>query len=499
MRKIMRDASLECEEGSSSERQFRVAKQNALNKKDKSSAGGIDPRAVSICAAINKNRDWFTTSSCSGRCFVWQGVGIKATDQFSRDRVSHDLVHSAYFLEGAHAPLGESATEGALWLRFEPFILHVRCRTMAAAHLLCRCARTAFKNVGIALSEHSGVATVSVVGDECLETALRGPRGTRFVETEDVEWLVDVVNEKHLRNWEKTKKFEEAVESALIERPPRRSLRFDLVGDVAVVRAHAATDEDLFESILDKNIRVVCAQETSLDGPQRAGGLVVKAGRHRSPLLTTHVESGVAFVIDLDNVFFCPRMSQERSRICDLVKPGERVLALFAGCGPEALSISALTRCAEVVAVENNPVAVRCCKRGLQILQRRNPPRASVLRVYEADARDHGSYSERGRPFDRILAPRPKTDDGLDFLTIILDHLVSSSTILHWTDFATDSEIPECRRTRDFVAGQCKQRGFSCETLYSGKAGPSVATRQYRVTVDFLITLPRTTTTITAQ
>lgn len=479
-----------------SEREFRVAKQNALGKKDKSSAGGIDPRAVSICAAINKNRDWFTTSSCSGRCYVWRGVGIKATDQFSRGRVSHELIDAAYFLEEkegldfAAAPLSprDCSSGGALWLRFEPFILHVRCRTMAAAHVLCRCARSAFKNVGVAPSERGGVATVAIVGDECLETALRGPRGTRLIEEEDVGWLVDVVNEKHARNWEKTEKFREAVELALRERPTRRSLRFDVVGDVAIVRSSEEID---FESLLDKKVRVVCAASSSLSGSERAGGLVVKAGGPRSPLVTTHIESGVAFVVDLDNVFFCPRMAPERTRACEAVKPGERVLALFAGCGPEALSIAARTHCAKVVAVENNPVAVRCCERGIQALRRRNPTRAAVVDLVEADAKDYRSYYDEGdEAFDRILAPRPKTDDGLDFLEAVLDLVVNSATkntVLHWTDFASDAELPECSRTKQFVADQCARRGLDCRTLYAGKAGPSVAARQYRVTVDFLI------------
>ena len=105
--------------------QFLTRKTLILSKRDKSSAGRIDPRAITICSAINSRSEYYTTSSCSGRCFLYVGDGIKscysqppeaATDEkgaegasaaeaanklgfFKRYRVSHERIDhpSRYF------------------------------------------------------------------------------------------------------------------------------------------------------------------------------------------------------------------------------------------------------------------------------------------------------------------------------------------------------------------------------------------------------------------
>ena len=80
---------------------FQQRKLNCLSKRDKSSAGRIDPRAVQICHSINALEDYYTLSSCAGRCFLYRGKGIKNTIDFERFRVNHDLCKSNLVLLGA--------------------------------------------------------------------------------------------------------------------------------------------------------------------------------------------------------------------------------------------------------------------------------------------------------------------------------------------------------------------------------------------------------------
>ncbi|KAJ8599342.1 hypothetical protein CTAYLR_005345 [Chrysophaeum taylorii] len=468
------------EGGGQREKAFARAKESALGKRDKSGAGAIDPRAVSVCAAINSNPAWYTTSSCAGRCFVWRGVGGKATEEFARGRVSHELIDLAYLTgdkpeeaDGFRsAPLGG---ESGVWLRYEPFIVHVRCRTGRAARKLVRCARSVFKNVGLQGD------VVAVVGDEGLEMPLVAPSGASLAA--DAAWLVEVVNEKHQRNWAKIERFERAI---LAEPRDERTPRFDVIGDVAVARTDDSADRVLASN---KKIRVVAVAAERLHGDERAPAapLRIVAGARRSPLVTTHVEAGVRIIVDLDATFFSPRMALERTRICKSVKPGERVLSLFAGCGPEALGIAARTRCASVRAVELAPVAARCCRRGLDALRRAAPDRAAVLTVVEADVlEDLATLRAEQRRFDRILAPRPKhpvdgdvaDGRGRDVLDALFHVADPAGAVVHWTDFAADWELPTCARTRAFLAHACADHELECDVLYSGRAGPSVAKRQ---------------------
>ena len=523
-------------------RAFTQAKQQALTKHDKSSATSFDARVVGLCAAANDSPYVFTTSSCSGRHLLWRGEGVKATQSFARGRVSHDRADAAYFLDHdandqapfRKAPLDAAPdSEGALWLRYEPLILHARCADAEAAQAFMRAARTVFKNVGLqsAAFETDG-ACVAVVGDEGLDMPLRSPDGEALFGVQHVPWLVATLNEKHERNWAKTARFEAALRAVLEELAadrahgdddddalkPRRA-RYDVVGDVAVLRRPVLPDEDaaaLAARVLGSNgkLRVVVAPPAGaqLAGAHRspATALVCLGGRDRRPLVTTHNEHGVSVVVDLNACFFTPRLATERLRVARAVARDERVLCLFAGCGAEALIIAATTACSKVACVEVNPVATRCLERSVQTLRRsKGDAAADRVEVVCADVLDDlAARARRGETFDRVLAPRPKgkrdgdrvdgaaaDDDGADggggpdgirFLEAILP-VLTPTAVVHWTDFAADHELPACERTRTFLTEACARLvGAPCHVLHSAKAGSSsVAARQYRVTVDF--------------
>ncbi len=66
---------------------FQSRKTTCLSKRDRSSAGRIDPKAVDICAAINARDEYYTTSSCAGRSFLYCGDGIKAHHHFASNKI----------------------------------------------------------------------------------------------------------------------------------------------------------------------------------------------------------------------------------------------------------------------------------------------------------------------------------------------------------------------------------------------------------------------------
>lgn len=319
---------------------FAHAKDQCLNHKpDKSSAGRIDAHAMEICSMINAREHFYTTSSCSGRCFLYTGLGIKSTDTFQRFRVTHELIPKddddavqRYFnLETLHSdptggcgddifrpPVEPSAVEEALlasssdndnndkkqqqdvWLRFEPFILHVACRSLAAALALMTAARPAFKNVGLTSwkqettraattsattsnknndNQHVEKYIVAIWGDEGLDMPLCMPNGCPLVPsaatttadsssstneesssssaTALTSWLAQLVNERQNRNWSKIARFVQAVREMEIpvddddddnldpndsSGPSRVVPRsFDVIGDVALIHKTKTT------------------------------------------------------------------------------------------------------------------------------------------------------------------------------------------------------------------------------------------------------------------
>ncbi|ELZ91646.1 hypothetical protein C440_15069 [Haloferax mucosum ATCC BAA-1512] len=71
---------------------------------------------------------------------------------------------------------------------------------------------------------------------------------------------------------------------------------------------------------------------------------------------TVHREYGHEFHLDIDTVYFSPRLATERHRIVEQIHPDERVFDMFAGVGPFAIPAAAAG--AEVVACDLNAAAV---------------------------------------------------------------------------------------------------------------------------------------------
>lgn len=429
--------------------------------------------------------------------------------------------------------IGTENLAGPLWLRFEPFILHVMCRSLSAASALMTAARPAFKNVGLTSFKHGyGRYIVAIWGDEGIDMPLT-PKDSvvEFTFQGQEAWLTTLVNERHHRNWQKIERFVNAVRSMPKEvddiaadwvqgegfdqneideskEEVTSPKRFDVVGDVALLHSmpeNCNTDEEreaIGKAIMKRNkaIKVVAVRSTSLSGTERApglDGLTIIAGTKRSPLITSHCEYGIKCVIDLNQTFFTARMAAERLRICQQVARGEKVLALFCGVGMDAMQIAARTE-ATVLAVEYNPVAIACAERGKQLLVRNKTVKcagaAERLTFIQGDAIEVMKQLEPGS-FDRILAPRPKEGDmdgdlgngdgGVQFLEVLLP-LLKDQGECHWYDFAADHELPNCDRTKNTILKVCDQLGYQMEVIHVAKVG-SIAKRQLRVCMDFRI------------
>lgn len=397
---------------------------------------------------------------------------------------------------------------------------------------------------------------VAVWGDEGLDMPISAPQGSTdddiqpiYQDSTMLEWLAALVNERHVRNWNKIDRFVATIrETITTDRMKDEVLEdydnhnncageqndmheflerishddadlslprsYDVVGDVAIVHESFSTQNEkrsmeqwntIGKLLMQKNkvIKVVALQNKTLQGTERApSDLTIIAGAHRSPILTTHSEYGIKCVVDLNQTFFTPRMAQERLRICQQVARGEHVLVLFAGVAMEALQIAGRTQAQSVTSIELNPAAVECAKRAHRMLERNKAVKckgaADRLEILEGDVLQILPTLPQHH-FDRILAPRPKEgnmdgdigngDGGLDFLLMLLSVLKSDGGECHWYDFVADHEYPLCERTKHLIKGACQTQGVDVEFLHVARVG-SVAMRQLRVCIDFRIKIP---------
>ena len=109
---------------------FEQAKAVILNDlhrgtKDKSPKGFVDSDIVELVQEINDHPNYVTTSSCSGRAVIFEEGSQRREGKWLYNS------HSSFSFEAVACALAKAC--GNAQLKFEPFILHVRCRNLDSA------------------------------------------------------------------------------------------------------------------------------------------------------------------------------------------------------------------------------------------------------------------------------------------------------------------------------------------------------------------------------
>ena len=182
---------------------FYVAKQNALKKVDFSNKGSFDKPILELINLINSEKALYTTSSCSGRITV---VSCPMEDGSTKKNLkwllnSHDVVTTEEVLLGL-----EKATE-SFKIKFEPFILHVKCETIEDAQMLQKAAfSSGFKNSGITFGRRG--ITCAVRAPSSIDVPLTDHKGNKMVSDDYVRYIVKIANEKMTENFRKIERFQ---------------------------------------------------------------------------------------------------------------------------------------------------------------------------------------------------------------------------------------------------------------------------------------------------
>lgn len=135
--------------------------------------------------------------------------------------------------------------------------------------------------------------------------------------------------------------------------PERAGLpRHELLGGIAIMQDN---DPAAARSLLSSrpSLHTVLFPEGPVEGEYRTRRFAVLAG---VPTTRTQVtEYGLRFDVDLALAYFSARLSTERQRVLGVMEDGERVLDMFAGVGPFAITLA--RRAGVVFAVDRNAAA----------------------------------------------------------------------------------------------------------------------------------------------
>ena len=243
---------------------------------------------------------------------------------------------------------------------------------------------------------------------------------------------------------------------------------FEVVGDIALVEE--GDEERVAVALMStcKSIKTVLAPISDVEGEYRTRRFRHVAGEVRTT--TIHKEHGLRYLVDLEGAYFTPRLGTERLRIASLVKPGDVILDMFAGVGPFSLLLARMG--ASVIAIDKNPVAVRCLRENARL------NKISHIEILEGDsAQIAGHYESRA---DHVIMNLPHTAS-----SFLLPAIQAAKTggVVHYYCIASEDDL---YRDEALIEKAAQEIGACWELLYKGIVR-SYAPRRHNVVIDFRV------------
>jgi len=212
---------------------------------------------------------------------------------------------------------------------------------------------------------------------------------------------------------------EEEKDATAAEKLPKFS--YEIVGDIALLElskedknvsespqgkfseVSEVSEEDL-QRISDlilrrhKNVKVVALKASAVEGVFRKRRIRILKGEQRTE--TIHRENGCVFKLDLEKVYFNPKLASERKRVAEKVAAGECVVDMFAGVGTFSILIAKRSPESKVIAIDINPDAIFYLRENIRL------NKVSNVSAIQGDVRE---VSEKfAGVADRIIMNLPK-------------------------------------------------------------------------------------------
>lgn len=182
--------------------EFQQQKEKQLSKKDKSNIGKIDEKIRKLVDKINKKKDYYTTSSCSGRIVLIKSLNEKQPDIFLYR--THNKLSVSELLKA----LNNISYKGLVEFKLTSCILHVACKTLDDAFKLVNKAK-------LSGWKHSGVMNknrnmIELMGTENISFPIMENKKL-LVDDKFLKIIINESNKKLERIWKKIDRLEEFI------------------------------------------------------------------------------------------------------------------------------------------------------------------------------------------------------------------------------------------------------------------------------------------------
>ena len=250
---------------------------------------------------------------------------------------------------------------------------------------------------------------------------------------------------------------------------------FDVVGDILIFSEFPEElnkKEKIIGNLILENyphIKTVLKKTRKYSGKFRTPKLKIIAGERRKE--TNYRENNILIKLDVEKIYFSPRMSSERKRIAELIQPNESVLVMFSGSGIYPLVIAKNSKCKEVYGIEINPIAHAYALENVK-----KSKLEDKIKIFLGDVKK--ILPKLNKKFDGILMPLPK--GGEDYLDFALKY-IKNNGVIHFYDFLHEKEFYKAEDKIKEVCTKLKKKYKILKITKCGQYSPGF----FRVCVDF--------------
>lgn len=211
---------------------------------------------------------------------------------------------------------------------------------------------------------------------------------------------------------------------------------YDIIGGIILIKLPEKLrkyKQKIGESLLksNKNIKTICLIEP-VTGEYRTRNIEIIAGEKHTN--TIHKEYGLKFNVDVSKTYFSSRLSGERKRIADLVKPCETIVDMFTGVAPFSIMIAKYAHPKIVYSIDKNKDAVRFAQENIKINNV-----LDKVEVIHSDAKEiYKKFDLEGIKADRVIMNLPFM--AYEFFPYVLK-IIAANSVIHYYDILKEENI----------------------------------------------------------
>ncbi len=171
--------------------------------------GKMDEQMISLCKFAASTKNFFTSSGCAGRIVLLRLDENESKKESAFYKKWHRIVSATEAIEAI-----DCSTDENLWLKQEPFIIHIGTGNLENSRKILEAMRKAgVKRGGISVAKE-GKFLVELLGSNFMSIPVR-TNGKKIASNDFIENVLEIANKKLERNYASLKRLEEMLKKFL--------------------------------------------------------------------------------------------------------------------------------------------------------------------------------------------------------------------------------------------------------------------------------------------